>query len=346
MLLNLTELSAEPMHSQITRQLRAKILTGDLAEDSPLPPIRSFARENRVNALAVRRAFEDLESEGLVRRRGEGWMVAAVSAEQKREVARARLLESLRDQELSLKELELARDIQCRLLPPGRVAGRGFTVVSRNEPARFVAGDFYDVLRQDDGGVGVVVADVAGKGIAASLIMASVKAMMPFIAAERSVEETLGELNRRLHAELGRRQAGPRTFVALAYARFDPPTRRLSLANAGMPDPYRLLGDGSWEPVVVPGERLPLGMRAEVAYASRELELRCGERLLLVSDGVPEARRPDGEPVGYETLEGLLGGGPEPGEAWLDALLERVRELSVPELEDDWTAVLVESQEI
>ncbi len=342
MLLNLTELSPEPMHSQVTRQLRARILTGELVEETPLPAVRSFARQHRVNARSVERAYEDLEREGLVERTGDGFRVAPVSPEQKRELARTKLLEDLREQELSVKELELARDIQCRLLPPPEVVGRGFAVSSRNEPARFVAGDFYDVIRHEEGSVGVVVADVAGKGFGASLLMASVKATMPFLASGRGVEATLGELNRRLCRELGKRE-----FVALAYARFDPATRRLSISNAGLPDPYLLRLDGTVEAVAVPGERLPLGLRQDASYESREVTLAPGERLLLLSDGIPEARRRDGEPLGYEALEEIVRNlEAERDEAWLDRLLERVREETQPEIEDDWTAVVLESREL
>ncbi len=338
--IHLDSKSGIPFHRQIIDQIRDAVAGGTLKQGDRLPTVRQLAVDLSVNPNSISRAYSELELTGLVETQmGSGTFIGRVDPQ---DMARAKLLKRLLDEELALKELELARGIQRRLLPPARVAGRGFTVISRSESARFVGGDFYDVLRHSDGGVGVVVADVAGKGIGASLIMASVKAMMPFVATERSVEETLRELNRRLHDEL----TGPRSFVALAYVRFDPATRRLWLANAGLPDPYRLRRGALPEAIVVAGERLPLGMRAEVAYQTRELELGCGESVLLFSDGIPEARRTNGEPLGYETLEELLGRGVEGGgEAWLDALLERVRELSVPEPEDDWTAVLLESRE-
>src|SRR5438128_1051667 len=95
-------------------------------------------------------------------------------------VHRRRGLELLRH-----RELEMAREIQVRLLPAPRFEGAGFAVTARNLPASFVAGDFYDFVANDDGTVTIVVADVAGKGMGASLIMASVKAVLPFVARER-----------------------------------------------------------------------------------------------------------------------------------------------------------------
>src|SRR6266508_3335552 len=139
----------------------------------------------------------------------------------------------IKEQEFAEKELELARSIQRRLLPPEELSGAGYRVAARNLPARFVAGDFYDVFRLSDGSLGVAVADVSGKGMGASLIMVSVKAVLPFIAEGRGAATTLTELNRRLSGELA-----PREFVAMAYARFEPRRGELELANAGLPDPY------------------------------------------------------------------------------------------------------------
>ena len=344
MILHLTENSPEPMRSQIARQLRGKILTGDLQEGCPLPETHRVAREHRVGVQDVRRALEELENEGLLEREaGSEFRVAVMTFEQRRALAERRLLDNLREQELSLRELELARDIQRRLLPPPRVEGEGFTVVSRSFPARFVGGDFYDVLRHADGSVGVVVADVAGKGFGASLVMASVKAMTPFIAAERGVADTLCELNRRLCAELGRAQ-----FVALAYARVEPATGTVELANAGMPDPFVVRRRGPVTALEVPGPRLPLGIRTELRHESVTHQLDRDSRLLLFSDGIPEALRPSGEPLGYDGLAGILvrsvvhPARPLPAEPWLDEVLDEAQRATGPALDDDWTAVVVE----
>ena len=340
MLLNLTDLSPEPLHSQIYRQIRARILGGALAESASLPAVATFARDHRVASTSVQRAYEELVAEGLVARRDDDYEVCELSDANRQELARQRLFESLREQELSVKELELARDIQCRLLPPARVEGRGYAVGSRNDPARFVAGDFYDVLRYGDGTVGLVVADVAGKGLGPSLIMASVKAVMPFVSADRSVSEVLGELNQKLHRELRKRE-----FVAMVFARFEPSTGRLTLANAGMPDAYVLRANGEIRSVVVDGERLPLGMRAEVEYQETEVVLDDGDRLLMLSDGLPEAPITGGEPLGYRRFERLLGRvrAAEP-DLWIDELMDLLRRQHASDRarEDDWTALLLE----
>jgi GntR family transcriptional regulator len=96
LLLHLTELSSEPLHAQISRQLRAQILAEGLAGDNPLPSIRALAREQRVSVITVQRAYEDLEREGLIRSRpGKGFVVTSITGERKQDMAEHRFEESL-----------------------------------------------------------------------------------------------------------------------------------------------------------------------------------------------------------------------------------------------------------
>ena len=91
MILNLSELSDEPLHAQVSRQIRAKILTDGLSSGDALPSIRSLAREQRVSVITVQRAYDDLEREGLLRsRRGKGFWVAAVPNGRKNAMAEER----------------------------------------------------------------------------------------------------------------------------------------------------------------------------------------------------------------------------------------------------------------
>ncbi len=246
-------------------------------------------------------------------------------------------VERLKEAEFAEKELGLARSIQQRLLPPDAIEADGFRVSARNLPASFVAGDFYDVFHLADGTVGLVIADVSGKGIGASLIMASVKAVVPLVAADRSAAETLTHLNRKLSTELA-----PREFVALCFARYDPARGALEIANAGLPDPYRLSGGGRVEALAVPGPRLPLGARRDVAYEALAVTLAVGERVLFLTDGLPEAPDATGEPIGYEALAGLIASNAGAPGDFLDRLLESVRGASGSALEDDWTVLLLE----
>lgn len=248
----------------------------------------------------------------------------------------AESIEQLKETEWARKEIEMARSIQTRLLPPQSIEGEGFSIAARNFPAHLVAGDFYDVVQLEDGSVAIVVADVAGKGMGASLIMATVKAILPFFS-RGSVEETMKALNDKLVGELERRE-----FVALAYARFFPADGTLQLANAGFPDPYLVRGH-TVQSLSVSGNRLPLGIRGAVRYDTLTTTLLPRDRILFVSDGIPEASITEGQPLGYERLAEAVKIGVEDGaDAWLEELLARIRSEVREPLEDDWTALVLQ----
>jgi serine phosphatase RsbU (regulator of sigma subunit) len=251
----------------------------------------------------------------------------------------------LKEREFAEKELATARAIQRRLLPPETAEGNGYRLAALNLPARVVAGDFYDFFPVSDGSLVVAVADVSGKGMGASLIMASTKAMLQLVAAERATADALVELNRRLHADLARRE-----FVALLLLRFHPETGEVELANAGLPDPYLLGPEQPPKPVEASGPRLPLGVRPDVAYRGTRFVVPPGHRLLLFTDGLAEARDERDEPFGYDRLSASLAA---PGllravddertlRDWLDAVAGLVAPGEGRSLEDDCTVVVLE----
>lgn len=243
----------------------------------------------------------------------------------------------LKEAEFAEKELQLARTIQERLLPPAEVEGNAYRLAARNLPAQFVAGDFYDVFPLPGETIGIVVADVSGKGIGASLIMASVKSVVPLVASGRSVSDTLHQLNHRLSGVLG-----PREFVALCCAMYQPASGVLQFANAGLPDPYLLGADRAIKALSVPGARLPLGVKPDVVYESLTVPLTLGDRILFLTDGLPEARTANGDPLGYEAFARLLVSDPAAPGPWLDSLFLRLRAATSEALDDDWTALLLE----
>ncbi|HVN76654.1 MAG TPA: GntR family transcriptional regulator [Thermoanaerobaculaceae bacterium] len=92
LLLHLSELTPEPLHGQISRQIRARVLARDIGGDEALPSIRALAREHRVSVITVQRAYEDLEREGIIRSRpGKGFFVVAIPEKRKQSMAEQRL---------------------------------------------------------------------------------------------------------------------------------------------------------------------------------------------------------------------------------------------------------------
>src|SRR5258705_132349 len=149
------------------------------------------------------------------------------------------MVSEFRRGESDRQQLALARDLQQRLLPPPLFESDAFRITARIVPAAYVAGDFYDFIPLAGGGILIVIADVAGKGVAAGLMMATVKAVLPLLAAEdRDPANVLRRVNERLALRASRRD-----FVALIAAMYDPASGMLCVANAGMPDPLVIAPD-------------------------------------------------------------------------------------------------------
>lgn len=238
--------------------------------------------------------------------------------------------ERLKQIEFAQKELEIAREMQERLLPPATIEQRGYRVDARTRAARIVGGDFYDIIQLTDDAVAILAADVAGKGMAASLLMASCKAAVPFLASNGSAADVMTALNKRFCDQLRRRE-----FVAMVFARFDPSTGKLDIVNAGMPDPF-VIANGSLRSLSFRGDRLPLGAMRIAKYESTRTTLAPGERLLLFSDGLPEATV-NALPIGYERAEELVRGARD-----VDEIIARITSDPSVTVEDDLTLVMLE----
>jgi hypothetical protein len=227
------------------------------------------------------------------------------------------------------EQLGLARDLQQRLLPPSPLETDRYRVTARNIPAAYVAGDFYDFVPLGDNRLLLVLADVSGKGVKAGLIMATVKAIVPLLAVEQSnPAPLLGRLNERLTGQLPERE-----FVAIVLAIYDAERGSFTIANAGMPDPLIV---SSMQSIAVAGPRYPIGIRKSLNYESVTATLAVGDRMILFTDGLPEATV-NGEPLGYERLaaEVQKSGGD------LDVLFASLDKLGADH-DDDWTAIVFE----
>jgi phosphoserine phosphatase RsbU/P len=200
-----------------------------------------------------------------------------------------RFLRIHRDQERASSELAAARSVQELMIPHEKLATPGFEVDSVYEPANEVGGDFYHVQTTGDGGLLVVAGDVAGKGLKAAM---NVSMLMGALrkTSERSPAKILESLNRVL--------SGSDSFTTCQAALFGA-NGELTIANAGHIPPYL-----NSQEVALPGG-LPLGVLSEITYEEVRLYLHPGDRLLLVSDGVVEARKPSGELFGFDRVHNL-----------------------------------------
>ena len=190
--------------------------------------------------------------------------------------------------------------IQRALMPPALPSTQRFEVVGAWQPAGTLGGDCYDAFTFSPEVIGLSIADVAGKGLPAALLMSSLQAALRAFASEASPPATVcASVNRLL---CGQMIAG--RFVTMVYLRLDAARGKLVYANAGHNPPLLARVDGHVETLGSSGT--VLGVFADAEYVSGETALRSGDRLLLYTDGITEARDKAGEEFGEERLQAAL----------------------------------------
>jgi len=231
-------------------------------------------------------------------------------------IEKLRAAERMRAQDRMDRDLAIAAEIQRELLSraiPARIEGAAFSAY--NTPAANVGGDFYAVFPGGDGSFYFAVGDVSGKGISASLLMAQTLSAMRFIfASETSPSSALALLNETLHASIIRGM-----FITTLIGKMDPARRVVEMASAGHCKPLVVRAGGEAARVELPGA-MPVGIRRGVAYASDELALGAGDRLVIYTDGLSESRAEDSD-VLFDDLLLDVAAGPSASTA---ELLERI----------------------
>ncbi|HET9832473.1 MAG TPA: PP2C family protein-serine/threonine phosphatase [Vicinamibacterales bacterium] len=202
---------------------------------------------------------------------------------------------------LSLKnDLEIAREIQKAMLPPGRFRTPGADVAGFSRPANTVGGDFYEILPLGDGRLVTAVGDVAGKGSPASLLMALLLAMMRTLTDERLEP---AELISRLNVQVCRQSPGNR-FITLFYSVLDLASGELTYVNAGHTPPLLFRAEGTVERLQDGG--IALGMFDQSRFQTGRVLLQPDDLLAIYSDGITEAENPKGVPFDEQGLETVL----------------------------------------
>ncbi len=198
------------------------------------------------------------------------------------------------------RDLEEARAIQQGFLPQEIPQLPGYQISGAWQPARIVGGDYYDVLQFDGGALGICIADVAGKGMPAAMLMSNFQAGVRGLASAALPPDALCE---KLNELVSRNIAADR-FITFFYAHLDGPSRKLSYANAGHNAPIVLHRDGSHRRLDAGGG--VLGIFKKQQFDAQTIELAPGDRVLLFTDGVTEAHDGDGTEFGDSRLVGLL----------------------------------------
>jgi sigma-B regulation protein RsbU (phosphoserine phosphatase) len=213
----------------------------------------------------------------------------------------ARLYEEARESERRLRDdLDTAREIQMQLLPTGAREVPGLDLAAAYVPARELGGDFYDFLPYGNGRLGFALGDVSGKGTAAALYGFLAMGTVREIVVDHACDPAcmLALLNQRL---LGARLDS--RFIAMLFAIYDAPSRKLMLANAGGPYPL-LVRNGLVRAIRLEG--VPLGLIPDTHYDETTVDLEPGDVVLFASDGILESANAMQEEFGPERLTALL----------------------------------------
>jgi phosphoserine phosphatase RsbU/P len=239
--------------------------------------------------------------------------------------------------ELARKEAELnfALQVQQALFPQRFPCDGGLEFAAVCVPARGISGDYYDVMRLDNGRVVFAIADISGKGISAAIIMSSLQAVSRTLAeGGLSPAEVCSKLNRYLHTITDESR-----FATLFYAEWSPQEQHLSYVNAGHPAPIVSGCDGGRH--LIEGGP-PLGLFPDWKYCVGNATLQPGDLIALYSDGITEAGAQKEKEFGEARLTALIAPDRHKPLAEIqERVLALAREWSAGEQEDDMTLLLV-----
>jgi serine phosphatase RsbU (regulator of sigma subunit) len=215
-------------------------------------------------------------------------------------IEHARLAEVEEAERQMTKDMQQAALIQARLLPSAAPALPGLDIAGKTTPCRTVGGDYYDYLQFPDGRVGMLVGDVAGKGMPASLLMSSLQARVQVLFEDA---DNLAHKIERLNKSTCQNCPDNR-FITFFMMIADPATGELVYVNAGHNPPLLVRATGGFE--VLKGGGVILGILPFAKYQESRVTLLSGDVLVLFSDGVTEAADPHDQEFGEERLADLI----------------------------------------
>lgn len=208
------------------------------------------------------------------------------------------------DKAMRAGDNETARKIQRNLLPQKLPAVAGYTFHSYYEPAQMVGGDYYDFVPLPDGRLAVMVADVAGKGVPAALLMSrlSAEARACILADPDDIAAAVGKLNANMAGLMLDR------FITLAVAVLDPAAHTATVLCAGHEPPKLIRPDSDAITDALPVESigLALGLATDSDYTANDIKLEPGDSLVLFTDGVTDALNPAESRFGLEGLRNTI----------------------------------------
>jgi serine phosphatase RsbU (regulator of sigma subunit) len=228
-------------------------------------------------------------------------LLTAIAASAAVSIENARLYQVAVEKGRLERELQVAREVQTRLLPAAVPHLPGWDIAAHWQPAHEVAGDYYDFIPTPDGGLGLVAADVTDKGMPAALFMTLTRSTVrASLAGASDPAEALGQANRLLCAD-----SVESMFVTLAYVHLAPGAGEVVCLSAGHnPVLIRRAGSGQVEAYWRTG--LPLGVDPAERFGRHTTHLAAGDLILLYTDGLTDALDPAGQEFGLDRVQAIL----------------------------------------
>lgn len=258
----------------------------------------------------------------------------------------ARLTERMVAQERMRRELALAAEVQQRLLPSAPPQCVAMEIAGFCEPARGVGGDYYDFINFDDRQLGLAIADVAGKGMPAALLMSTVQATLRSLTARNGsngdCDQELASIVSKLNRLLFNTTNGEH-YVTFFYATFDQSTQLLTYVNAGHNPPLYLHANENNEFRELTAGGTVAGAFEHSRYEQETVQMESNDLLFLYTDGLSEAFNKDGEEFGSNRImETLKANAQLSVDEIRDQVVRRVKEwCSGVSLYDDLTFVVM-----
>jgi sigma-B regulation protein RsbU (phosphoserine phosphatase) len=228
---------------------------------------------------------------------GDQKLVTAIASQIGAAIQNARLVRQSLDQQRLQQEMQLAHDLQMKLLPGAEHVAPEATVAARVDPAEDVGGDFYNLYRLSGGRIGVMIGDVSGHGYQAALIMALT---MSASAIHAQGTDDPAEMLRRLYQSVKEELTTTEMFVSALYAVVDRSNGVLRYGNTGHPHAFVVTRAGDVERLGAGGP--PLGMSDEAPRSETRAWDVGGDLLVLFTDGITDARNREGIRLGEEPV--------------------------------------------
>lgn len=262
-------------------------------------------------------------------------LLKAVAAQAAAAIENARLMEETRAAQALEKQVQMAADVQQRLVPQTPPIVPGIDLAAVYLPCHELGGDLYDFIELPDDNFGLCVADVSGKGVPASLIMASVRAAL---RAQVDNVYYLYEIFRRINLMMYR-DTKASEFVTLIYGVLDARNRRFTYCNAGHP-PIMLLREG--EVSELAADNMVLGVDPAEEYRQSMIDVRGGDILLMYTDGLTDAMNFEHETFGRLRLIDALRVGGATAEVVSQHILWELRKfVGISKRNDDVTMIVM-----